>query len=180
MIGLAIAQYNQPLYQRLLIKFKHNYNQAIEPIALAADNHDFATAEQLAHTLKGVAGNIGAQQLYTLCQQLEDDATQHDIKASRLEQCRHELNRIQLSLTQLEQQAPVEQPFNVNDCKALFEQLIIDVDNYDVAAIDTIQTLLSMTHQQHYHQQLKDIMTKVEIYEFDDAATLLKEIEISL
>ena len=177
--GLAIAQYNQPLYQRLLIKFKHNYNQAIEPIALAADNHDFATAEQLAHTLKGVAGNIGAQQLYTLCQQLEDDATQHDIKASRLEQCRHELNRIQLSLTQLEQQAPVEQPFNVNDCKALFEQLIIDVDNYDVAAIDTIQTLLSMTHQQRYHQQLKDIMTKVEIYEFDDAATLLKEINIS-
>ena len=57
--------------------------------------------------------------------------------------------------------------------------MIIDVDNYDVAAIDTIQTLLSMTNQQRYHQQLKDIMTKVEIYEFDDAATLLKEINIS-
>ena len=69
--------------------------------------------------------------------------------------------------------------FNVSECKALIEQLKIDVDNYDVAAIETLQSLLAMTKQQSYHQQLKNIMSKVEVYEFDDAARLLTSISIT-
>jgi PAS domain S-box-containing protein len=176
--GLTIAQNNIQLYQRLLLKFKKQYANAIEPIATAANNGDFISVEQLAHNLKGVAGNIGAKQLYSLCQTLEDGAIQHDIKPLTLAQSSAELNRIQASLEQLHTLELENEHFDISACKTLLTQLKIDVESYDVAAVDTIQTLLSMTAQQTYNQQLKDIMTKVEVYEFDEAATLLNDLEI--
>jgi hypothetical protein len=88
------------------------------------------------------------------------------------------LARIQVALKQLQAPAIVNESFNISACKTLLAQLKIDVENYDVAAVDTIQALLSMTMQQTYNQQLKDIMAKVEVYEFDDAAELLKDINI--
>ena len=176
--GLAIAQNNQALYLRLLLKFKANYINAITPISTALNNHDFTQIELLAHTLKGVAGNIGAIALYKLCQQLENNAIQRDIKPLLLRQCQDELSRIELALAPLEHQEPADINFNMSDCKALMAQLIIDLEHCDVAAIDSIHTLLSMTQQQTYHQALKKIMAKIEVYEFDDAAVLLKKINI--
>jgi two-component system sensor histidine kinase/response regulator len=176
--GLAIAQNNQALYLRLLLKFKANYADAITPITLALHNHDFAHIALLAHTLKGVAGNIGATALYALCQQLEHNAVQRDITPLLLTQCQDELSRIELALAPLTHQEPIDINFNMSTCKALMAQLLIDVEHCDVAAIDSIHTLLAMTQQQSYHQALKDIMAKIEVYEFDDAAELLKEINI--
>ena len=169
----------QSLYLRLLLKFKNNYAHALAPLESAFANNNFAEIEQLAHTIKGVAGNIGATNLYTLCQTLERNAVQHNIKPLILSQCQNELKRIQLALSALNPPEPTDVIFNISDCKALIEQLKFDVDNYDVAAIETIQSLLAMTQQQDYHQQLKDIMSKVEVYEFDDAARLLKSITIT-
>jgi two-component system sensor histidine kinase/response regulator len=177
--GLAIAQNNQALYLRLLLKFKANYVNAITPISTAFSNHNFAHIELLAHTLKGVAGNIGATALYALCQQLENNAVQRDIKPLLLTQCQDELSRIKLALAPLAHQKPADINFNMSACKALMTQLIIDVEHCDVAAIDSIHTLLAMSQQQSYHQALKDIRAKIEVYEFDDAAELLKEINIS-
>jgi HPt (histidine-containing phosphotransfer) domain-containing protein len=176
--GLAIAQNNHALYLRLLLKFKANYANAMAPISVALNNHDFAQIELLAHTLKGVAGNIGATAVYALCQQLENNAVQRDIKPLLLTQCQEELSRIELALAPLAHQEPADINFNMSACKALMAQLIIDVEHCDVAAIDSIHTLLAMTQEQSYHQALKDIMAKIEVYEFDDAAELLKEINI--
>ena len=177
--GLAIAQNNKSLYLRLLLKFKNNYSNALAPIEIAIANKNFAEIEQLAHSLKGVAGNIGATGLYTLCQELESNASQQSIKPFILSQCHNELNRIQMALSVLNQPTQHDVSFNIAECKVLIEQLKIDVDNYDVAAIDTLQSLLAMTQHQSYHQQLKNIMSKVEVYEFDDAARLLKNISIT-
>ena len=177
--GLAIAQNDQALYRRLLLKFKDNYADAFESIAIAANNKDFKSVENLVHSLKGVAGNIAAKPLYEYCQSLEDNALKHDIKPLVLAQCRDELNRIITSLAKLEHAVPIDLDFDLTTCKALKAQLVIEVDNYDVAALDTIHTLMSMTQQQTYHQQLKGVMSKVEVYEFDDAAILLKEISIT-
>ncbi|WP_172820649.1 ABC transporter substrate-binding protein [Cognaticolwellia beringensis] len=176
--GLAIAQNDHELYQRLLLKFKDNYADAMAPIEAAYASNNFAAIEQLAHTLKGVAGNIGAKQLYELCQELESNAALQAIKPDMLTQCQLELSRTQQALAALKHPEPTDVDFNISTCKNLIAQLKVDVENYDVAAIDTIHALLSMTQQQTYHQQLKNIMAKVEVYEFDDAAKQLKEIII--
>jgi PAS domain S-box-containing protein len=177
--GLAITQNNSQLYYRLLLKFKANYIHAIEPIDTAINSGDFSTAEHLTHTLKGVAGNIGAKQLHSFCQSLEESANQRNIDTKVLAKCKVELERIQSALKQLHtQEEKVNTQFNATACKKLLEQLRVDIENYDVSAVDTIQTLLTMTSQQEYNQQLRSVMAKVEVYEFEAAATLLESVII--
>ncbi len=177
-VGLAITQNNRRLYHRLLLKFKKHNAQAIEPITAAVNKQDFVAVEQLAHTLKGVAGNIGATKLSELCQTLESSAIEKSVSQQLLIQCQDELNLIQSSLISLQGEQVTTNSFDISSCKALLAQLSADIDNYDVTAIDTLNSLLTMTQQQSYYQKLQEIMVKVEVYEFDDAAALVKEINI--
>jgi HPt (histidine-containing phosphotransfer) domain-containing protein len=84
--GLAISQNNHQLYQRLLLKFKSNYTDAITPMIEAESQDNFALVERLAHTLRGVAGNIGAKQLYNFCQTIESNASQQQTSSIALSQ----------------------------------------------------------------------------------------------
>jgi two-component system sensor histidine kinase/response regulator len=58
--GLARVAGNAKLYLKLLRQFAEQQGNAIENITAALAANDQATAERLAHTLKGVAGNLGA------------------------------------------------------------------------------------------------------------------------
>jgi two-component system, sensor histidine kinase and response regulator len=61
--GLRRLAGNQTLYRSLLGKFFTGYAQTAEEIRQTLQSGDLATAERLAHTLKGVAGNLGAERL---------------------------------------------------------------------------------------------------------------------
>ena len=50
-------------YTAMLRGFVANQSQAAEEIRAALDQHDRSTAERLAHTLKGLAGNIGSAEV---------------------------------------------------------------------------------------------------------------------
>jgi CheY-like chemotaxis protein len=62
-LGLRRVMGKQSLYLGMLRKFAHNQAHAASAIQQALQEGDNATAERLAHTLKGVAGNIGATTL---------------------------------------------------------------------------------------------------------------------
>ena len=59
--GLARVAGNRKLYVKLLRQFVEQQAPALEQIAAAIAKGEAAVAERLAHTLKGVAGNIGAK-----------------------------------------------------------------------------------------------------------------------
>jgi len=59
--GLARVAGNRKLYLRLLSQFAEQQGPAVGQVSEALVQGDFALAERLAHTLKGVAGNIGAK-----------------------------------------------------------------------------------------------------------------------
>lgn len=176
--GLAIAQNDPQLYQRLLLKFHKNYNDAFDAIEAAFYQENYDEIVHLVHTLKGVAGNIGAHQLVKHCQTIETAAMKQELAPSIISQGRAELKCIQTALTKAQALFKTPQTpkvtFNISAYESLMTQLASDLENYDVAAIDTIESLLSMTKQKIFHQQLKDIMAKIEVYEFDDALQLLK------
>jgi len=58
--GLSRVGGNRKLYVKLLRQFADQQSPAIDQVADALANGDHALAERLAHTLKGVAGNVGA------------------------------------------------------------------------------------------------------------------------
>jgi HPt (histidine-containing phosphotransfer) domain-containing protein len=62
---------NIALYYSLLEKFRINEMHVISQIREALAANDPKTAERLAHTLKGIAGTLGAESLQSLSEQLE-------------------------------------------------------------------------------------------------------------
>jgi len=69
--GLSRVAGNQKLYLKLLRQFAEQQGPAITQISDALAQGDPALAERLAHTLKGVAGNIGAKPVQTAAGALE-------------------------------------------------------------------------------------------------------------
>jgi CheY-like chemotaxis protein len=69
--GLARTAHNPGFYAAMLRKFVQSQEDAMLEIERALDAQDFETAERVAHTLKGVAGNLGATRLPQCADQLE-------------------------------------------------------------------------------------------------------------
>jgi len=69
--GLRRIMGKQPLYLDMLRKFAAGQAGAVAEVQVSLAAGDRATAERVAHTLKGVAGNIGAAPLQASAAQLE-------------------------------------------------------------------------------------------------------------
>ncbi len=69
--GLARVGGNRRLYRDLLVQFSREYANAAERIRTMLEAEERDTAERLAHTIKGVAGNIGAEDLEVAGAELE-------------------------------------------------------------------------------------------------------------
>src|SRR5688500_12100269 len=63
-IGLRRVAGNEALQAKLLLDFHRDYATSIERIQAAIREDRLGDAERQAHTLKGVAGNLGAMDLY--------------------------------------------------------------------------------------------------------------------
>ena len=69
--GLARVGGNRTLYVKILRQFAEQQGPALDHVADALARGDHALAERLAHTLKGVAGNIGATSVQSAAAVLE-------------------------------------------------------------------------------------------------------------
>jgi len=70
--GLKRVRNNRTLYRNLLQKFMTNHREFTAELKQALSGDDSEIAERMVHTLKGVAGNIGAKALFELCSDLND------------------------------------------------------------------------------------------------------------
>jgi two-component system sensor histidine kinase/response regulator len=69
--GLGLSNHNQRLYLAMLGKFVKSQEHALKQVQQALDQADTATAERLAHTLKGLAASLGAEPLRQLAGDVE-------------------------------------------------------------------------------------------------------------
>jgi two-component system, sensor histidine kinase and response regulator len=69
--GLSRVAGNRNLYLKLLRQFIEQQGPALEEIAATLSRGEDAVAERVAHTLKGVAGNIGAKAVQSAASELE-------------------------------------------------------------------------------------------------------------
>jgi PAS domain S-box-containing protein len=70
-LGLRLLLDNRDLYISILRKFLLNHGDTAAEIRQALETGDLWTAGRIAHTMKGVAGNIGAMNLHSLAAELE-------------------------------------------------------------------------------------------------------------
>jgi PAS domain S-box-containing protein len=77
--GLSRVAGNQKLYIDLLNKFLRDFEDMVSQIQTSLDQNDLPLAQRQAHTLKGVAGNIGAQGVQTAAGAVESKVAKNDL-----------------------------------------------------------------------------------------------------
>jgi len=97
--GLHRVAGNRKLYRKLLRQFSSTEADAAQRIAAALAGKDRALAERLAHTVKGVAGNIGAPAVQNAAAKLEK-AIKGSAPEAEIEECRAALEESLAHLVQ--------------------------------------------------------------------------------
>ena len=82
--GLKRVAGNKRLYRDLLGQFAAKQGNAAAQISTALEGGDHALAERIAHTVKGVAGNIGITEVQSVAQELEKALSDGEINVSPL------------------------------------------------------------------------------------------------
>lgn len=106
--GLARVSGNAGLYRSLLSKFRARYQAAGTKISTAVNGSDLEQAKRLSHTLRGVAGNIGAKDLSGASGELQqaiESGSEEKMRAA-LAAFSRTLNPVMDSIAKLEQQGP--------------------------------------------------------------------------
>jgi two-component system sensor histidine kinase/response regulator len=109
--GLRRVAGNATLYRKLLLEFHRDYASSVERIQAAMAEDRLDDAERQAHTLKAVAGNIGAMDLHRVTQELDSALRQIDLKkaGALMADVERELSVVVQSLKPLAEEAVAAQ-----------------------------------------------------------------------
>ena len=176
--GLANTEQNFALYKRLLIRFHAGQSNFAELFKAAQDDPDPQAATRAAHTLKGVAGNIGASSVQQAATVIESACGQKksmaDIEVA-LQQVLVKLNPVIDGLAQFialadnEQSEQPDQSADPQQVDALLEQLKILLKEHNIEALKRSKELKALLPD----KDLSALLTAVEGFDFEGAADLL-------
>ncbi len=178
--GLRTIDGNKPLYRRLIKMFLEGQEDFADRFHAALEMDDLKDAHRLAHTLKGVAGNLGATGVQNASRRLDDlcreQAGQEAIRRA-FESLIGELGVVLGSIRNgLEKEgkegrkegtvtrAATEEEI-VSQIELLYHQLLQN----DADAVDTVEALLHVTSGHEMQTQLRTVKTQVTGFDFDNA-----------
>ncbi|WP_367847870.1 response regulator [Rhodoferax sp. WC2427] len=180
--GLRRIMGKQPLYLDMLRKFAAGQARAVADLLHSLDRNDLASAERTAHTLKGVAGNIGASLLQASAAQLE--------RAIHLQQPRAEIQALAEHTAQLlgplvralDRQLPAAPPavvatatsFDAAEADAICIRLASLLREDDAESIELLQEHATLL-QQVLRGTYVEIETAVARYDFETALERLEQ-----
>ena len=179
--GLKRVLNNQTVYLSLLRKFIDNQRPFPNSIRSALENHQWHQAELLAHTLKGVAGNIGANKLSAKADILEklihnqDTSDLIDIACNQTNLLLNQLiedieNQV---LIDMEEDISIDNPYqNIEDLLEQIKQLLIDSDGDAVDLFNKNQAKIKARFPS-YFLRLQDCASN---YDFEEMILCLDEV----
>jgi len=185
--GLRRAGNNQKLYRQMLAMFANDYADCDQTFAHCFATAQWAEAERLAHTLKGLACTLGAKEvqvpagdLEAACKERQSEAASAAL-AALLPHLTPLLGALRQhfaeQLAAAEPSAAAAQPGKLPDCLPQLRQLLSEGDS---DAVD----LWEKHHQEFANalspQAVQRIGTALQNFEFDTAQALLAELPAQL
>lgn len=179
---------NAGLMRKLLDRFVETQFDAMLRITGAIENNQLETAIRVAHTLKGLAGNIGAGGLADSAARVEHllSLGSHDGLPQALEACTHALDELVPKIAQAMQGraaskqgaalAAVDRAQLETGLREL-SQLLLQDDAQAVKHLDGIAPMLVAAGQAEHARQLKRMLGQ---YDFEGALAQLGEVAAAL
>jgi two-component system sensor histidine kinase/response regulator len=183
--GLTRVAGNRKLYLKLLRQFVEQQGPAIGEITAALAAGDVALAERLAHTLKGVAGNIGAKSVHSVAAVLEK-AIRSKASSTELESAKQQVTaaldplitglNAGLSSAAAEPaaatSAPMVDPAKTRETAAQLSQLLSE---FDPGAADFIEANRATLQPLFHDGTWAEFEKLVQGYAFADAQAQLEQ-----
>ncbi|MBK5244613.1 MAG: response regulator [Eubacteriaceae bacterium] len=181
--GLTRLGGNQKLYCELLVKFHKNHKYAVKEIRYALDHGDLKGAEILVHTIKGAAGNVGAQDVY-----IDSDALEAELKTNRpanvgllLGKLEQALEQIFASIVLMAKNDEDTQSSHLNGEDTSHLKPILDklkkllLDN-NMDAVEYVEKIVRLAKSTPFSEKATEMKGYAEQYDFEGALGILKEI----
>ena len=184
--GLARVAGNQKLYSKLLWQFVEQQASFVNQISDTLLRGDIPLAERLAHTLKGVAGNIGAKGIQTAAGALEklmrERAKAEPVRAA-IQDLSEKLNPLLAELRKsLEPSAPSGQstptpqpPVDPSQVRSIALQLLKLLSDFDAGAGEFVDANENTLRTLFPGDSWADFQKLVQGYAFADAKARLEE-----
>jgi PAS domain S-box-containing protein len=180
--GLQTTQGDQALYLKLLNRFIEGQSGFSDAFNGAMESNDHELATRLAHTLKGVAGNIGANDLMAQAEKLETAYINQENKdqiqsiANQLAQTLGQIIASIQSILDISNKVNTQQPQSDVDVKATLEKLKRLLEDYDTEASDVIYDLESLPEMEAHKAIIKSLTKAIAAYDFDEALSKLNQL----
>ncbi len=186
--GLRRVAGNTRLYLDLLRQFANGQGDAAEAIAGAVDRDETDEAERRAHTVKGVAANIGATTVATAAAEVERRIKADEIDGidAALEKLAMELERVSSVLEPVlqpeagggkdrsEEPARQAEPTAVD---AELRRLRTFLEDNDSEAVDCLERIRDELRTVYGAKRLAILENKVNSFDFDEALEVVKTME---
>ncbi|MBF0176269.1 MAG: response regulator [Magnetococcales bacterium] len=191
MAGLDRLGNNHTMYHSLLQEFGRDYRHAVESLrVLCAGKRqdDRSAAVSLTHAIKGVAGNLGARDLYEAARDLE-----LCLKRDAREGCADLLDRLEraralvlesiASMTEQEMAPKAEEgkmiadaPVNREELHDLIDHMLSLLKQNDVEAEVRMATLERVLAGTGLHNEVQLLAEQIRMFDFDGATVTLSAI----
>ena len=183
--GLNRVAGNRRLYSKLLLQFAAQQGPAAGQIRDALTQGDSALAERLAHTVKGVAGNIGAQLIQTAAGRVET-LIRSRAQAAELETAIQELSAVldplvaQLKASAPESPAstqpdPAAAPVDPAAAREAAAQLIQLLNEFDPGAADFMEANQAKLRALFSVEGWAQLNSLIQGYAFQDCLPLVEQ-----
>ncbi len=180
--GLRRVMNKHPLYLYMLRLFLENHPSDLDHIANALNAHQWEKAVRIAHTLKGIAGGIGAHQLQAEARQLEtlikERSPRSIIDAQLFTTAGHLMPLITELATKLPtdtvipSNASIDTSVDTGQLRDLCAKLAEQLNNGDFMVNHTLEdnvSLLQSTFGRDYHTMVEEVRN----FNFDNALQVL-------
>jgi len=180
---------NINMYNKTLAKVVETESDAMQRLAKSLQEGNNESAIRIAHTIRGIAANIGASALAKQAEQLELALTDEAI-GSNPEAVSRLIANTQQSIDDAfalidDALAKVETdhsqaPFDVQKLMSLSEQLAQQIEDFDSAASDTAEQLLDLVVDTPLESKATKLNTLLNEYDFDAAQAVLQDLSAEI
>jgi PAS domain S-box-containing protein len=183
--GLKRVVGNKRLYRDLLAQFAAKQDDAATRISAAIESGDLKLAERIAHTVKGVAGNMGIGQVFAAAEKLERAIRDADpIDPAPLEEFTLVLSRQVQAIRQAMREVTPDQPadelrvknFDARAASAAIARLRALLESSDGDAADAFLAVRNILEGTPEKSRLDVLNAAISNFDFDNALLKLDEI----